>query len=491
MPELDDIALLKQFAENGYEPAFAEIVSRHVNLVYSAALRKVGDAHAAREISQAVFIILARKPKSLGAKTVLSGWLHQTTRLTAANYLRGEIRRQKREQEAFMQSTLNEDTNETWLQIAPVLDDAISRLGAKDRDVIVLRFFENKSLDEVGAAMNTSEDAAKMRVNRALEKLRKFFAKRGGIFSAAAIAGAVSANSVQAAPVGLAKTISAVAIAKGAAATTSTLTLVKGALKIMTWTKVKMAIVAGVAVLLAVGTTTAVHEIRWYQNYSWRIKGIDQKAIANLPKWPPQVWIKQPISMNEPNNLGLGPNGMIMGRAVPLSWLIKDAYGKSQPWMIFKDGLTDDHSYDFMANLPQGSSEALQREINKTLGISIRRQVIETNALLLKIGKGGVHGLQNPDFAAGDMLVGNGTITWFAKPLSTLDVFLELYVRIPIVDQTGLTNIYKYSIPWNTNWRFGSPQILDELKPNLLDKLGLELVPTNMPIEMLVVEKPN
>ena len=219
MPETDDIALLKQFAENGSEPAFAEIVSRHVNLVYSAALRKVGDAHAAREISQAVFIILARKAKSLGAKTILSGWLHQTTRLTAANYLRGEIRRQKREQEAFMQSTLNEDANrKSWRQIAPVLDDAISRLGAKDRDAIVLRFFENKSLGEVGAAMGASEDAAKMRVNRALEKLRKFFAKRGGIFSAAAIAGAVSANSVQAAPVGLAKTISAVAIAKGAAA---------------------------------------------------------------------------------------------------------------------------------------------------------------------------------------------------------------------------------------------------------------------------------
>ena len=194
MQELDDIALLKQFAENGSEPAFAEIVSRHVNLVYSAALRKVGDAHAAQEISQAVFIILARKAQSLGAKTILSGWLHQTTRLTAANFLRGEIRRQKREQEAFMRSTLNEDINETWRQIAPVLDDAISKLGAKDRDAIVLRYFENKSLVEVGAAMGTGEDAAKMRVSRALEKLRKIFSKRGVRLSAALIAGAVSAK---------------------------------------------------------------------------------------------------------------------------------------------------------------------------------------------------------------------------------------------------------------------------------------------------------
>jgi RNA polymerase sigma factor (sigma-70 family) len=256
MPELDDIALLKQFAENDSESAFAEIVSRHLNLVYSTALRSVGNAHAAQEISQAVFIILARKAKSLGAKTVLSGWLYQTTRLTAANFLRTEIRRQKREQEAFMQSILNESESEAWLQIAPVLDDAISKLGARDRDAIVLRFFENKNLREVGAALGASEDAAKMRVNRALEKLRKIFSKRGATFSAVAIAGAVSANSVQAAPVGLAQTISAVAIAKGVTAAGSTLALVKGALKIMVWTKMKSAIVVGVVLLLAAGTTT-------------------------------------------------------------------------------------------------------------------------------------------------------------------------------------------------------------------------------------------
>src|ERR1039457_5481733 len=102
MPELNDIALLKQFAEGDSEPAFAELVSRHLNLVYSSALRSVRNTHAAQEISQAVFIILTRKAKSLGEKTILSGWLYQTTRLTAANYLRTEIRRQRREQEAFM-----------------------------------------------------------------------------------------------------------------------------------------------------------------------------------------------------------------------------------------------------------------------------------------------------------------------------------------------------------------------------------------------------
>ena len=160
-----------------------------------------------------------------------------------------------------MQSLLNDpDTTETWTRIAPLLDDALDKLGAKDRDALALRFFENKSLAEVGAALGASEDAAKMRVNRALEKLRKTFTKRGVTLSAALIAGAVSANSVQAAPVSLAKTISVVAFAKGAAAGGSTLALVKGALKLMAWTKAKMVVAIGVTVLLTVGTVTVVVE---------------------------------------------------------------------------------------------------------------------------------------------------------------------------------------------------------------------------------------
>ena len=132
MPQSDDIALLKEYAARGSEPAFAALVERHVNLVYSAALRGAGDPHAAGEIAQAVFIILARKAKSLGERTVLSSWLYQTARLTAANYLRGEIRRRHREQEAYMQTIGNEpQAEEAWRQIAPLLEDAMGRLGGK------------------------------------------------------------------------------------------------------------------------------------------------------------------------------------------------------------------------------------------------------------------------------------------------------------------------------------------------------------------------
>ncbi len=255
----DDLTLLREYARGNSEEAFAALVSRHVNLVYSVALRQVRDPHLAEEITQAVFIILARKAGSLGPKTILSGWLCRTARYASANALTIQRRRQRREQEAFMQNILNEPaSDETWQQIAPLLDGAMEKLGQKDHDALVLRFFEGRNFKEVGAALGASEDAAKMRVNRALEKLRQFFTKRGVSSTTAIIAGTISTNSVQVAPVVLAKSVIAVAVAKGATASGSTLTLVKGVLKIMAWTKAKMAVVTGACVLVAAGTTTII-----------------------------------------------------------------------------------------------------------------------------------------------------------------------------------------------------------------------------------------
>jgi RNA polymerase sigma factor (sigma-70 family) len=258
MPELDDQELLAEFARTESETAFATLVARHVNLVYSAAWRFTGNAHHAEEITQAVFIILARKAGSLQRGTVLSGWLYQTARFTAANFVKGEIRRQTREQEVYMQSTLNTPDAAAWEQVAPLLDEAMGQLGKIDRDAVVLRYFENKTAAEAAAKLKLTEAAAHKRTNRALEKLRKFFTKRGVALSAAAVAGVVSANSVQAAPAGLAKTVCAAAAVKGAAAGGSTLALVKGALKFMAWAKAKTAVAAGVGILLMAGTTTVV-----------------------------------------------------------------------------------------------------------------------------------------------------------------------------------------------------------------------------------------
>jgi RNA polymerase sigma factor (sigma-70 family) len=263
MQELDDNALLREYVERGSEAAFATLVSRHVNKVYSVGLRYTGNAHQAEEIAQAVFVILAKKSRHLGKHVILEGWLHHAARLTALAFVRSESRRVRREQEAYMQSTLNASEPDIWPQIAPVLDTAIAGLNETDRHAVVLRFMYGKSMKEVGTALGGSEGAARLRLHRATERLRQFFHKHGIVSTTEIIAGSISANAVQMAPIGLAKTATALALAQSSAASSSTLTLIKGALKIMAWTKAKTAIMTGAVVLFAAGTTPIiVKEVR-------------------------------------------------------------------------------------------------------------------------------------------------------------------------------------------------------------------------------------
>jgi RNA polymerase sigma factor (sigma-70 family) len=259
MPDTNDMQLLREYCAEQSEPAFETVVHRHVNLVYSTALRQIGSPAQAEEITQAVFIILARKAASLRSETVLPAWLHETTRYVTASYLRGEIRRRRREQEAYMQSMLHPTSDDSaWEQLAPLLDEAIGRLGTADRNVVVLRYFQNKSAQEIATALNVGEAAARKRLTRAVEKLRLYFLRRGIHVSTSTLSGAVSAHSVLTAPAGLAKTVAATALVKGSVASASTLTLAKGALKIMTWMKVKTAVVASVVVILTMGTATPI-----------------------------------------------------------------------------------------------------------------------------------------------------------------------------------------------------------------------------------------
>ncbi len=152
MHELDDNALLREFAGHGSHSAFAELVARHVNKVYSVALRHTRNPHQAEEITQAVFVMLAQKAGTLGKNVILSGWLYQTARLTAVTHIRSDIRRGQREQEVLMQNLSDEFAADSWPHIAPLLDDVTAGLSETDRHAIVLRYFDGKSLKEVGAA---------------------------------------------------------------------------------------------------------------------------------------------------------------------------------------------------------------------------------------------------------------------------------------------------------------------------------------------------
>ena len=238
---MEDHELLREYAEHRKEVAFAEVVSRHINLVYSTALRMVGDPQFAQDVAQTVFIELARNPKSIREPHALAGWLYRTTRFSAASALRTEQRRRQRENVAMEMNVANSSPETEWQSLAPHIEEAMATLDADDQNAVVLRFFENKSLREVGAALGVSDDAAQKRVSRALEKLRSQFVRHGITTTAGALSVTISANAVQVAPAGLAATLTSASLAAGTGTTMA-------ALKLMTMTTLQKSIITTIVV---------------------------------------------------------------------------------------------------------------------------------------------------------------------------------------------------------------------------------------------------
>jgi hypothetical protein len=336
-----------------------------------------------------------------------------------------------------------------------------------------------------------------MRVNRALEKLRKFFTKRGVTLSATLIAGAVSTSSVQAAPAGLATTICTVAVAKGAAAGGSTLALVKGALKIMAWAKVKTVAIVGVSVLLATGTATiAVKEVREHWSYSWQVSKFNYLPVdapTLLAKTKPQVTIVRskfkrsvdgtPFTQGDSTEM---VNGQIIvhtnqsqsiGLGVLVADIIKTAYGSDDKRTIFAMPLPKER-YDFIVNIPHGGFPALQEEIKKRFGVVGKWMPVTTNALALERIR------QDVQFKSASSLGANG-MEMFRGSVENM-----VGENLTVVNDTGLTNRFEdFSFKWPMRRTSNDEAYLKVFNKELRDQLGFELVHTNLPIEMLVVEK--
>jgi len=287
--EGEDFDLLRDYVANQSEAAFRTLVERHVDMVYATALRQIGDTHLAEEATQAVFITLAKKARGLSSSTILAGWLFRAAQFAAAKVQRAEVRRKHWEQQAAQMEPNPSDSAAAWEQMAPQLNEALNALKEPDRDALILRFFESKSMAQVGSALGTTEGAAKMRVARALDQLRGIFQARGIALPVTLLAAALSTSTTQAAPVGLAATITTSALLTS----TTIPILTKGLLLLMNWNARKLAITAIVVLSLTTATTTSLLAVML-----WKQSRPVAAVSAPAPSGDPELALNGPGDLN-------------------------------------------------------------------------------------------------------------------------------------------------------------------------------------------------
>jgi RNA polymerase sigma factor (sigma-70 family) len=304
---MDDLELLWEFGRSGDQAAFARVAERHASLIYSAALRQVRDPHVAEDVTQAVLIILMNKAAKLPAGTIVPGWLVKVTRYAALDALKMEARRKKHEHKAasMRQETTTEDQPPRWDQVSPLLDEALTRLRMEDRDAVVLRYILGKTPEEIAWVMGVNEDAARKRVSRALERLRKIFAREGIRAGEASLGTVLAANALQPAPPAVIAMAKSIAAAGAAALATPPAVIAHGAVKSLFWAGKTKWIAATAALFVTVVASTLLL-INGHKQVATNTTSADQtpKPASPAPAIPPQpqpnVTVSVPVTKPAP-----------------------------------------------------------------------------------------------------------------------------------------------------------------------------------------------
>jgi len=355
---IDDSQLLRQYVDENSQVAFQKLVERHLDLVFSTALRRTGDAHRAQDISQIVFATLARKAASLKSHPVLVGWLYSATHRISAVAVRTEVRRQLREQQALLMKECHSDRDAAldWSRLRPVLDDAMQCLKHADRSAILLRFFSGRTYSEIGLVLKLSEDGARMRVQRALDKLSGQLARRGITSTASVLGAALVQEAVTAAPSGLVQAVTTSSMTAAAASATGFAKL---------WISMN-ATKAAVVAIAAIGIATSLYQTAQVRRAEAKISALIRQREADAK--PPVLDSARKSGKGTSKAVAVGSAGSsIAVPFIPPSWpgfpkletLLRDpSYRKLQ--MMAGRGAIDSRYASLFKSLNLGADQLAQ-----------------------------------------------------------------------------------------------------------------------------------